>query len=308
MHLDRAGPSAPGVHVITQPARSSLQLSSASASRLGSASEPGGGARTLQARSFAQSARATPPDWPAWPPISASTSDPANCPAGPALGSGPGVAVPHPCMPPIRQETRVSDPAGLRPEDRAGFEAVLHLALHTADILSALRADRTGGATRPPAPAGARGRRRDRRHGTGRVPRGSDLSLPEHVRRGDRGRRRGGLAPHSCRAHAPGGRPVRRGPARPRLRAPTDRCAGDAGRLTCDRGLDSRPRRSPERAGRPRLALGRRGTRVRRFPTRRPAGASTTGMAAGPCWNTVYCPTCADTSTRIRLCVPRLNL
>ncbi|MFJ4791071.1 hypothetical protein [Streptomyces sp. NPDC088794] len=41
----------------------------------------------------------------------------------------------------------MSNPAGLRPEDRADFEAVLHLALSTPDIRSALRADPTGGAT-----------------------------------------------------------------------------------------------------------------------------------------------------------------
>ncbi|MGP4091923.1 hypothetical protein [Streptomyces sp. KR55] len=38
----------------------------------------------------------------------------------------------------------MADPSGLRPEDRADFEAVLHLALNTPDILSALRADPTG--------------------------------------------------------------------------------------------------------------------------------------------------------------------
>jgi hypothetical protein len=38
----------------------------------------------------------------------------------------------------------VADPCGLRLEDRADFEAVLHLALNTPDILSALRADPTG--------------------------------------------------------------------------------------------------------------------------------------------------------------------
>lgn len=40
----------------------------------------------------------------------------------------------------------MSDPVGLRPEERADFEAVLHLALSTPDIRSALRADPTGGA------------------------------------------------------------------------------------------------------------------------------------------------------------------
>ncbi|WP_411147465.1 hypothetical protein [Streptomyces sp. A30] len=34
--------------------------------------------------------------------------------------------------------------SGLRPQDRADFEAVLHLALNTPDILGALRADPTG--------------------------------------------------------------------------------------------------------------------------------------------------------------------
>lgn len=38
----------------------------------------------------------------------------------------------------------MADPSGLRPEDRADFEAVLHLALNTPDILSAVRADPTG--------------------------------------------------------------------------------------------------------------------------------------------------------------------
>ncbi|MEU8990829.1 hypothetical protein AB0C98_31210 [Streptomyces sp. NPDC048558] len=37
----------------------------------------------------------------------------------------------------------MSDSSGLRPEDRADFEAVLHLALNSPDILSALRADPT---------------------------------------------------------------------------------------------------------------------------------------------------------------------
>ncbi|MFS8198202.1 hypothetical protein ACLVWQ_05900 [Streptomyces sp. CWNU-52B] len=36
------------------------------------------------------------------------------------------------------------DPSGLRPEDRADFEAVLHLALNTPDVRDALRADPTG--------------------------------------------------------------------------------------------------------------------------------------------------------------------
>ncbi|MFF8196161.1 hypothetical protein ACF05L_36025 [Streptomyces bobili] len=38
----------------------------------------------------------------------------------------------------------MANPLGLRPEDRADFEAVLHLALNTPDILSALGADPTG--------------------------------------------------------------------------------------------------------------------------------------------------------------------
>lgn len=38
----------------------------------------------------------------------------------------------------------MADPSGLRPQDRADFEAVLHLALNTPDILSALRTDPTG--------------------------------------------------------------------------------------------------------------------------------------------------------------------
>ncbi|GAB2972032.1 hypothetical protein GCM10023080_040040 [Streptomyces pseudoechinosporeus] len=38
----------------------------------------------------------------------------------------------------------MAHPSGLRPQDRADFEAVLHLALNTPDILSALRADPTG--------------------------------------------------------------------------------------------------------------------------------------------------------------------
>ncbi|WP_151483333.1 hypothetical protein [Streptomyces albicerus] len=38
----------------------------------------------------------------------------------------------------------MADPSGLRPEDRADFEAVLHLALATPDILGALRADPSG--------------------------------------------------------------------------------------------------------------------------------------------------------------------
>ncbi|MGW0762854.1 hypothetical protein ACWD1Y_41390 [Streptomyces sp. NPDC002814] len=38
----------------------------------------------------------------------------------------------------------MADPSGLRPQDRADFEAVLHLALNTPDILGALRADPTG--------------------------------------------------------------------------------------------------------------------------------------------------------------------
>jgi hypothetical protein len=38
----------------------------------------------------------------------------------------------------------VADPSGLRPQDRADFEAVLHLAPNTPDILGALRADPTG--------------------------------------------------------------------------------------------------------------------------------------------------------------------
>ncbi|MDO0930289.1 hypothetical protein QQY66_00630 [Streptomyces sp. DG2A-72] len=41
----------------------------------------------------------------------------------------------------------MADPSGLRPQDRADFEAVLHLALNTPDILGALRADPTGRAT-----------------------------------------------------------------------------------------------------------------------------------------------------------------
>ncbi|MFJ8948376.1 hypothetical protein ACIRG4_35025 [Streptomyces sp. NPDC102395] len=41
----------------------------------------------------------------------------------------------------------MSEPVGLRPENRADFEAVLHLALGTPDIRSALRTDPTGGAT-----------------------------------------------------------------------------------------------------------------------------------------------------------------
>ncbi|WP_282701056.1 hypothetical protein [Streptomyces sp. CC219B] len=38
----------------------------------------------------------------------------------------------------------MSDPLRVRPEDRADFEAVLHLALNTPDIRSAMRADPTG--------------------------------------------------------------------------------------------------------------------------------------------------------------------
>ncbi|WP_405956533.1 hypothetical protein [Streptomyces phaeochromogenes] len=38
----------------------------------------------------------------------------------------------------------MADPLGLRPEDRAEFEAVLHLALNTPDVRSALHADPTG--------------------------------------------------------------------------------------------------------------------------------------------------------------------
>lgn len=38
----------------------------------------------------------------------------------------------------------MADPSGLRPQDRAHFEAVQHLALNTPDILGALRADPTG--------------------------------------------------------------------------------------------------------------------------------------------------------------------
>ncbi|MER5215309.1 hypothetical protein ABT063_33370 [Streptomyces sp. NPDC002838] len=38
----------------------------------------------------------------------------------------------------------MADPSGLRPQDRADFEAVLQLALNTPDILGALRADPTG--------------------------------------------------------------------------------------------------------------------------------------------------------------------
>ncbi|WP_411150521.1 hypothetical protein [Streptomyces sp. A30] len=38
----------------------------------------------------------------------------------------------------------MADPSGLRPEDRADFEAVLHLALAAPDILGVLRADPTG--------------------------------------------------------------------------------------------------------------------------------------------------------------------
>ncbi|CAM5734443.1 Transmembrane protein OS=Streptomyces alboniger OX=132473 GN=CP975_17425 PE=4 SV=1 [Streptomyces alboniger] len=42
----------------------------------------------------------------------------------------------------------MSDPSGLRPEHRADFEAVLHLALNTPDIRSALSADPAGLAAR----------------------------------------------------------------------------------------------------------------------------------------------------------------
>ncbi|WP_405608254.1 hypothetical protein [Streptomyces sp. NBC_00076] len=42
----------------------------------------------------------------------------------------------------------MSEPSGLRPEHRADFEAVLHLALNTPDIRSALRADPAGLAAR----------------------------------------------------------------------------------------------------------------------------------------------------------------
>ncbi|WP_216373003.1 hypothetical protein [Streptomyces tailanensis] len=42
----------------------------------------------------------------------------------------------------------MADPTGLRPEDRADFEAVLHLALNTADICNVLRTDPTGLAAR----------------------------------------------------------------------------------------------------------------------------------------------------------------
>ncbi|MFF0160727.1 hypothetical protein ACFYRY_24815 [Streptomyces sp. NPDC005263] len=42
----------------------------------------------------------------------------------------------------------MSGPSGLRPEHRADFEAVLHLALNTPDIRSALRADPAGLAAR----------------------------------------------------------------------------------------------------------------------------------------------------------------
>ncbi|WP_327346033.1 hypothetical protein [Streptomyces europaeiscabiei] len=42
----------------------------------------------------------------------------------------------------------MADPTGLRPEDRADFEAALHLALSTADIRNVLRADPTGLAAR----------------------------------------------------------------------------------------------------------------------------------------------------------------
>lgn len=38
----------------------------------------------------------------------------------------------------------MADPSGLRPQDRADFEAVPHLALNTPDILDTLRADPTG--------------------------------------------------------------------------------------------------------------------------------------------------------------------
>jgi hypothetical protein len=38
----------------------------------------------------------------------------------------------------------VTDPFRLRPEDRADFEAILHLALNTQDIRNAVRADPTG--------------------------------------------------------------------------------------------------------------------------------------------------------------------
>lgn len=38
----------------------------------------------------------------------------------------------------------MADPFGLRPQDRADFEAVLHQALNTPEILGALRADPTG--------------------------------------------------------------------------------------------------------------------------------------------------------------------
>ncbi|WP_039931871.1 hypothetical protein [Streptomyces viridochromogenes] len=41
----------------------------------------------------------------------------------------------------------MTDPSRLRPEDRADFEAVLHLALSNGDIRGALRADPTGGAS-----------------------------------------------------------------------------------------------------------------------------------------------------------------
>ncbi|MBR8640118.1 hypothetical protein KEF29_14485 [Streptomyces tuirus] len=41
----------------------------------------------------------------------------------------------------------MADPSRLRPEDRADFEAVLHLALSTADIRDALRTDPTGRAS-----------------------------------------------------------------------------------------------------------------------------------------------------------------
>ncbi|MDX3692463.1 hypothetical protein PV726_19355 [Streptomyces europaeiscabiei] len=80
-------------------------------------------------------------------------------------------------------------PTGLRPEDRAGFEAVLGQALDAPDIRDVLRADPSGVAVRRLRVRASADAGHDRGGGAGRVPR---VSHRTHVRRRGRAEGRGG--------------------------------------------------------------------------------------------------------------------